>query len=323
MEKIIEQGIESHEGMINRIVLERFGEVPKNIERMTLGICNEVYDVVLAEREIIARLSAEDYFLKGSSKHIPMLKELGLVVPEILGENYAKKEVPYGYQFLSKLPGKDLGYVIEGLSDAELGLIAKQISNVFDRTRTIPASENFGLVFGEYTDFSDSWTERMRIWIAETIERGTQTGVMNEKWQSILEDLFKEYSDYFDQIRPTTYLGDICSKNVMIEDGKFVGLVDLDGLTQGDPLESIGRIKASWPGTHYGKVYAEAVMDAQGLDVEQRKMVSVYALLNRISWATENGIQFNQNTKAVVDEEKLKRDTEAIDILLEGCYEFN
>jgi aminoglycoside phosphotransferase (APT) family kinase protein len=127
---------------------------------------------------------------------------------------------------------------------------------------------------------------------------------MDEEMVGIADNLYKCYQAYFSSIKPTTYYGDICSKNVMIHQGVFSGLVDLDGLTQGDPLEAIGRIKLSWLGTRHGEIYSTAIMDELGLNQEQRNLVTMYALLNQISWACENGIQFNQNTKAVIDKEK-------------------
>src|SRR5580658_6450286 len=58
----------------------------------------------------------------------------------------------------------------------------------------------------------------------------------------------------------------------------------------------------------YGDLYSTAIIDKLGLNQEQRYLVSMYALLNQISWACENGIQFNQNTRAKVDEDKKCRD---------------
>ncbi len=116
------------------------------------------------------------------------------------------------------------------------------------------------------------------------------------------------------------YYGDICSKNVMIKNGAFNGLVDLDGLTQGDPLEAIGRIKFSWFGTRHGEAYTLAVMDELELDDEQRTKVILYALINAISWACENGIQFNQNTKTVVDKEKERKDKIIIKALIDEYH---
>lgn len=148
----------------------------------------------------------------------------------------------------------------------------------------------------------------MEIWVEESKQRGLSTGVMNNEIAEIAENLYKSYQSYFSSIKPTTYYGDICSKNIMISNGVFSGLVDLDGLTQGDPLEAIGRIKLSWYGTRHGDIYSTAIMDELGLNQEQRHLATMYALLNKISWACENGIQFNQNTKAKVDEDKKRRD---------------
>jgi aminoglycoside phosphotransferase (APT) family kinase protein len=116
--------------------------------------------------------------------------------------------------------------------------------------KTIPATNQFGVLYGGGdNELSDSWTERMRIWIDESIECGSQTGIMNNEISSLAENIFQTYKTYFDSVKPVTYYGDICSKNVMIQGGVFNGLVDLDGLAQGDPLEAVGRIKLSWYGT--------------------------------------------------------------------------
>lgn len=316
MEKNIENTIETHEKMISTVALKHFGEVPESVTRMTTGICNEVYNVKLSDKEVIARLSLVNHFLKGSHNHIPVLKELGLIVPDILAEDYSKTEIPYSYQFLSKLKGVDIGQVMEELTDEQLKSIAKEISFSFDRTKTLPTGGKFGTVWGDFTEFNDSWTELIRAQIDETIERGEKTGTIGEDLKLVLEELYNKYQSYFDRVKPVTFLGDICSKNVMVDEGRFTGFVDLDSLAQGDPLEAIGRIKASWPGTHRGEVYTNAIMDEQGLDSKQREMVLVYALLNRIAWSSENGIQFNQNTSNVVDPDKALRHRQAIDALL-------
>ena len=47
---------------------------------------------------------------------------------------------------------------------------------------------------------------------------------------------------------------------MLVHNGKFVAIVDLDTVAYGDPLEGIGRIEASWYATENGKVYTEAVL---------------------------------------------------------------
>lgn len=300
---------QSHEAMIHLITEARFNQTPQYIDRIAIGICNEVYRVGLKEREVIARLSPYDRFLMGSHDHIPKFKALGIRVPDILAEDYSKNLIPFSYQVLSKIDGEDLGQVIEALSDQQLQNLAKEVANIFEKVRTIPSSNKFGVIWGGGDDeISDTWTERMEIWVEESKQRGLSTGVMDDEMAAIAENLYKRYQSYFSSIKPTTYYGDICSKNIMINNGVFSGLVDLDGLTQGDYLEAIGRIKLSWYGTRHGDIYSTAIMDELGLDQGQRHLATMYALLNQISWACENGIQFNQNTKAEVNEDKKRKD---------------
>lgn len=306
----------SHEQMIEIIISSHFKQLPKFIKRIAIGICNEVYEVGLNNRVVIARLSPYDKFLMGSHDHIPKFKTLGIKVPEILAEDYSKSEISLSYQIQNKIEGQDLGEVIETLSDLELASLAREVSNIFAKVRTIPSSDKFGVIWrGGDNETSDTWTERMQIWIDESRQRGLKTGVMDSEMEAIANNLYERYRSYFSSIKPTTYYGDICSKNIMIQNGVFNGLVDLDGLTQGDPLEAIGRIKLSWYGTRYGEFYSNAIMDALELNLEQRKLVTMYALLNKISWTCENGIQFNQNTKAEVDQEKAKKDKKVIRML--------
>jgi aminoglycoside phosphotransferase (APT) family kinase protein len=262
-----------HEKMINAIILSHFRQSPKFIRRITIGICNEVYEVGLNDRSVVARLSPYDKFLMGSHDHIPKFQALGIKVPEILAESYTRNEVPLAYQIQSKIEGRDLGEVIETLSDQQLNVLAKEVSNIFIKVKTIPSSDKFGVIWGGGdNELSDTWTERMRIWIAESRERGVKTGVMDSGMERIANNLYERYETYFSNTKPTTYYGDICSKNIMIHNGLFNGLVDLDGLTQGDPLEAVGRIKLSWYGTRYGELYSKAIMDELSLDAEQREL---------------------------------------------------
>lgn len=307
----------AHHDVIARIIQKEFGAKPGRITRMGNGICNEVYLVDAAGREVFVRLKAEARYMFGSHNHIPIFRSKGIRVPEILAEDYSKREMPFAYQILSKIDGRDINDVIDTLADDQLRAIAGEISNVFQQLRDVPNNGKFGVLWGDGDDLVDSWAAEIARMTKVVLGWGARTGVLDARMEHILTWINAEYKDYFEGVRPITYFGDICAKNVMIHEGRFAGLVDLDSLAQGDPLEAIGRIKASWYGTHYGRVYAEAVMDAQALSREQRKLVTMYALLNRTYWTMENGIQFNQNTIAEVDREREQTDKAIVEKIFE------
>lgn len=249
----------------------------------------------------------------GSRDHIPKFKALGIKVPEILVEDYSRNEISLAFQIQNKIEGEDLGEVIETLSDKQLRILANEVANIFSKVKTIPSSNKFGVIWGGGdNDLSDTWTERMQIWIEESKERGLKTGIMDSETETIANNLFERYKSYFNSLNPTTYYGDICLKNIMIYRGAFSGLVDLDGLTQGDPLEAVGRIKLAWYGKRYGEFYVNALIEQLCLTLEQIEFVKMYSLLNKISWACENGIQFNQNTSPEVDFLKAVEDKKII-----------
>ena len=307
--------------MIEMAIFAHFKKLPESIKRMSIGISNEVYEVSVDCKVVIIRLSKHNRFLMGTRDHTPQFKALGIPVADILAEDYSQTLIPLSYQILTKIEGEDLGLVIETLSDHELKALAKEIALIFNKVRMIPATHEFGIVWGGGdNELSASWTERMRIWVQDCKERGHKTGVMDAEMELVLDKLYEQYEAYFSSIKPITYYGDICSKNVMIHKKVFSGLVDLDGLTQGDPLEAVGRINLSWYGTHHGEVYAGAVMDELGLSLEERKIVAMYSLLNQISWACDNGIEYNQNTHDRVDKAQEALDKDVIHKMIQGLF---
>lgn len=297
---------------VARITQKEFNASPEKITRMTNGICNDVYLVKLGEREVVIRLKAEARYMLGSSKHIPVFRQKGIRVPDILAEDYTCSFVPFAYQVQSKIEGRDIGEVIATLSDSELEAIGGEIANIFRQIGTVPNNGKFGVLWGDDKDLVDSWADEVARVTKVVKGWGQRTGVLDDELSGILEGLNRDYRQYFDRVRPYTYYGDICAKNVMVYEGQFSGLVDLDAIAQGDPLEAIGRIKASWYGTHHGTVYTDAVMDALKLTGEQRKIVTMYAVLNRAFWTLENGVRFNQNTSGRVDHARLREDKAAV-----------
>ena len=76
--------------------------------------------------------------------------------------------------------------------------------------------------------------------------------------------------------------------------GVFNGLVDLDGLTQDDPLEALSRIKLSWYGTSHGEFYYHALVKELELTQSEQRLITVYALLNQLSWMVKTAFSLTK-----------------------------
>ncbi|PIR03591.1 MAG: hypothetical protein COV59_05375 [Candidatus Magasanikbacteria bacterium CG11_big_fil_rev_8_21_14_0_20_39_34] len=293
---------------ITKIIEKHFFCKPQKITRMKSGICNEVYSIKITDREVIIRLNKENDEMKGSEKYIPLFRSKGIKVPEILASDYSKKFVPYYYQIQSKLEGDDINRVIATLSSTQLRVLANEIANIFKKLLVIPTNGKFGFVYGSHKNLKKTLTLDIRKNLKTAIQWGNSTGILDSDMVTKILGIFEGNKKYFDTCASRFYYDDMSSKNILVYKGKFNGLVDLDGVAYGDYLETVGRIMASWYGTKYGKIYTDAVMEKLKLSQKKRKIVLVYAILNRFFWMCENGIQFNQNTKGVINKKKAKQD---------------
>jgi aminoglycoside phosphotransferase (APT) family kinase protein len=289
-----------------------FKKEPLKITKKTVGICNEVFEIEFENESYILRMNEEKKYLYGTHKFLPIFQKLQITTPTIIAEDYSKKQFSFCYQILSKIEGQDLGIAIHEISENNLKLIASEISNIFDKFNSLPLEDTFGEITGLDEEKYNNLTEIIENQKRTILERNEKTKVIDEETIDILNNIINNYQNYFLQVKPKLYYDDICSKNVMINNGEFSGLVDLDFLMKGDYLESIGRIIASWYGKKHEEIYINEIIKLQKLDETQQKIVKMYAILNLIYWTSEEGIQFNGNSSEEINWENVKNKKDQI-----------
>ena len=135
MSGVIDEIERERHRLISEVSLREFGEAPKSISQMRGGICNEVYQISLDRRDLTVRMNAEERLSLGSHNHIPLLKAKGIRVPDIPAADYSKQLIPYAYHIITKIEGRDIGDVIDTLSDEQLEAIAREVSRIFRQLR--------------------------------------------------------------------------------------------------------------------------------------------------------------------------------------------
>lgn len=301
--------------IIPEIVQKYLGETITHIERLKIGICNEVFLISTSQWKMVLRMNQKNDALLWTENHTKLFQSLEIPVPKIIFSDYSQETFPYNLQIIEYIDWVDLGLVIESLSPKELKNIASEVVNIFNKLATVPTNGKFGWIEIDNSQLMDSWWDIMK---ADVIEpRNALTGVVGNELIEKEKELYKSCLPYFNTVKSTLFYDDITSKNILIKDGKFVGLVDLDCLMCGDPLETIGSIKASWFGTVYGDIYTKSIEDGLWLNAEQRKMVTAYAILNRTLWLSEIWIKFNENTTSEIDWKKVEENKNIINNLYE------
>jgi aminoglycoside phosphotransferase (APT) family kinase protein len=290
---------------ITKICQIVFKKTPNDIVKKTVGICNEVFEIMFNDSSYILRMNEEKRSLYGTHKFLPIFQKLEIKTPSIIAEDYSKNAFNFYYQILSKIEGEDLGIVINEINEEDLKLVAVEISDIFDKFNSLPPANSFGEITGLDEEEYNSLLDIIKNQKDTILKRNEKTKVINQEILKILNKLIDNYQDYFLQVTPKLYYDDICSKNVMIYNGKFNGLVDLDSLMKGDYLEAVGRIMASWYGDKHGEIYIDEIMKLQKLTEKQLKIVKMYAVLNLIYWTSEEGVQFNSNSSTIINWDKV------------------
>ena len=268
------------ENYIHEISEKVLGEKPIRISRKTIGICNEVFELEFPSDSYIIRLNKQKNLLYGTHKFLPLFKELAIPTPDIVGEDYSMAQFPYCYQILTKIEGKDLVLVIDQLSESELKQVAAEVSSIFDKFHSLPPKNDFGGLSGMHEESYGSMWEVVKNQVGGIKEANEPSHVLDEEALEILEEITQEHKSYFQQVIPRLYYDDISGKNIMIHQGEFVGLVDLDFLRKGDYLVALGAIMACWHGEAYGDIYLNEIIRLQGLNEQQQNMIRLYAIIH-------------------------------------------
>ena len=288
---------------IQKVSEKVFGEFPLEIQRKTIGMCNEVYEMKYSSQSYIIRMNKVKELIYGTHKHLPLFKKLSIKTPDIIAEDYSKTVFPFCYQVQNKIEGEDLGLVIQQLSSDQLKGIASEISDIFDKFNSL---EDFGGLDEYKNRQGESPLKGLESRRTSILERNEHSKVLDQEILDINDHLLESYKDYFRQLSPRLFYDDISAKNVMIHEGKFNGLVDLDFLSVGDYLDAIGAIIACWYGEEAGDLYVNEIIRLQELDDYHQQLVKVYAIFHLILWTSEEGVRFNSNATGEINWEKVE-----------------
>ncbi|HYZ73327.1 MAG TPA: hypothetical protein VE641_09635 [Chthoniobacterales bacterium] len=115
------------------------------------------------------------------------------------------------------------------------------------------------------------------------------------------------YETYFAGVRPVPFLEDTTTKNVLVDQGRLTGVVDVDQLCFGDPLLTVGFTKMALLANANDVDYVEHWMNLLGLNNQLRQVVDAYTLLFCVDFMSELGQRFNKEEQPEIDVENFTR----------------
>ena len=261
------------------LVRRRLGAEPRTIERMPYGHFNVTYSVALDDgRELIVRTNRDPPAMRGARHNLPILRGLGLPVPTLL-------DAADTHLILEKIPGRDLGFELPSMSEAQMARVAKQVVGFQRAAATLPAGEGYGWrPIGEPGRFS-TWTALIDHDLEKNLHRTRE--LLPEHVEPDLLRRAHALQPYFDAVPPTPFLDDLTTKNVIVQDGQLRGIVDFDVICYGDPLYWLGLTRTAVL-THAPakSFYVDELARLWGADEE---VVGFYSALFALDFMAEGG----------------------------------
>ncbi len=304
-----------------RIVQQVLNENVLSINRFPTGACHFVYDVVTEKgRNVVARISwpQNRHFLAGAVYWYGFLKPKGLPLPTIISHDLEAVLSPFPSMVLERLAGEDLGVVYPQLSRDQKKVLADEITRVQDVTGSLPLGKGFGFVEGyESNSFHRTWTDFLFSLLERSRSRIQAVGIMDVRQVDRVAKKLDNYSSYFAQIAPRCFLDDITTRNVIVDEGKLSGIVDVDFVCFGDKLLATALTQMSLINMRADLDYIDYWCEAASVTEQQREVLVFYTALFCVDFMGELGQRFNKDRPESINTERVGWLNDALDKMLD------
>ncbi len=287
---------------VNKICDDVINGKPTEIIRNTVGLAGYVYTVVFNDTKYVIKISDDKNLIIGSTYWLNKVKDLDIPTPCVIAENMSN--APY-YFVMSFIPGKDLGLVYSSLLKSEKKIIAKKIIGFQKEIKKLPMAKGFGSLnsYEDSENICSSWEESLLNDINRAEEAIINNGIFSVEYVLKLKQIMPYFKEYFNSIKPEPFLDDITTKNVLINEGKLSGIIDLDWISFGDEVLFLGLVTMALLSMKADLDYADYLKDEMNLNEMQERALKFYVLMFCVIFMSEKGMCFNQAEPMKVSEE--------------------
>jgi aminoglycoside phosphotransferase (APT) family kinase protein len=276
------------------------GRTPRAVSRFSTGNFNTVFLVEDEGQSFVLRFAppGQREALKGAQFWLPALSQLDLPVPRIVS---ARPDAPEPFLVLTYLPGRDLGHVHDELSPEQLRAIARAVVECQRRVAALRRANRYGYL----TSFDDargqpSWAAVVQAHLERSRSRIRANGHFDPGLVDKIESLLPRFRAAL-AVEPAAFFDDATTKNVLVHEGRFSGLVDVDWLCFGDRLYTVALTRMSLLSARRPLDYIGFLLEDEAPTAEQLRTLDYYTLVFCADFLSELGMRFNQAVPPPVD----------------------
>jgi len=299
------------------IAAEFAGAPVARVARFTTGLAHYVYDVDCVDgRRLVVRMGRpnDNATFEAAEYWSELLRPMGVPLPHLYkcGEHLG---LPY--LVLERLPGRDLQDEYANLSTAEKHSLAQQIVEIQRVIGALPAGTGYGFARRLDGPFSaPTWPAFLRQLLDRSRRQIAAADIVDSGVADRIEQQLQRHHDQLMRVAPTPFLDDVTTKNVIIDNGRLSGIVDVDVVCFGDPLLTIALTRMALLSANRSTDYVEAWCDLLTLSDDQRNALRLYTAVHCVGFLSEHGNAFNQDTQPIADAKQLTRLYRILDELL-------
>ena len=286
------------------------------VNRFSTGAAHYVYEVWPADGQpVVVRMgrTGQREELQRGLVLMQRLAGLGVPLPRIIASRF---DGDFPAVVMARLPGTDLGQVMDGLTPAQLAGIAGAVAGAQFAASRSGSAGRYGFAAAPEDAPHAQWSDVIAASLTRSRRRMESAGFFDMRTCERVATLIELHRAALDAQPAVPFLHDTTVRNVIVgPDGRFSGIVDVDDLCFGDPRFAPALTLAVMEGYGGPVGYVGEWMRVAGL--RDDVLFRLYVALFLLDLMSEHGLTFNGN-EAVSTEPARKRLSEAFERVVDS-----
>jgi len=261
--------------LIKKIFRQKFGVNEIKVSERTRGLDHKVFFVKTNSKEYVVKFPIKENTLAAQKWAYEKWSKLGVPVPKVvlLGRNYLIEE---------KIDGTDLDEA--GLSLQAQQKIMYELGKLVRKMHMIK-TQRFGPLRSDGTGKYKTWKNFIEINFKKRMHIAKIRGYISAKLIKKILDFYIKRKDILEFDDPRLLHNDLCYDNILVKNGRIVGIIDAGDCISGDPMYEIASMNK-----HFNKNLIKSFCKGYG-KVDKRK-INFYTVINSIPKEHKNLLKY-------------------------------
>jgi aminoglycoside phosphotransferase (APT) family kinase protein len=230
------------------------GEGVRAVRPIRVGVMTHKYEVTNASGEkLVVRFypPARSLVLNYEPDILRRCRAHGMRVPELIADSRNGPSAALAYMVYRMLPGTSLQERLGQIGPRQLGALCADVVAQLEQLAELPMN-GFGDVLSGQHARSGSWHEFMRDAFERGLEVARDANVLDRHLLKAFGGIERNL-DRFDEPRQAVLAwGDLSPENIIVDEhGRFVGLIDFEGVVSAEIDLGLGFLQARYAGTAF------------------------------------------------------------------------